>query len=406
MRKIHKFLQASSWYTIGSNITNFLNYLNTIVMGRLLGPTGVGDIGAFVSYIAIFSIPISIIGTFVTQTAIKETRVNVAFSLYKKYIKHYLYASVLIVIMSYLLKDFLASVTSLSIVGSVLIIPNLWLGLIVVPLMAMTLSSERYKENVIINVISTLIKLLAIPIILATNIYSSDMSIMTMTLSMVFTSVVLYLLLSKHHHNTTPPTLRRLVEFANSKNILYTVLGSASMILLVNVDIVTARKIFDGHTAGIYATWSLLSKAIFFTLGPLLTISFVKQSKTSDQDRSLIDKSVPTIALLCIVILVPFYLIYQYAGPVMLGVVFGARFSELYPHLGLSGIFGVLTLLLNHLTNTHIAKRSWMSAITIVFAGVFVVCTLYYRPALEVYYLAIISVAASSSLGLLATIKR
>lgn len=401
VKKAKNFIIQHSWYTVGSNVTNLLNYANTILIGRILGPSGVGDLSSFGAYLALFGIPMSIVGTFVTQTSSVERYAMSAIGLIRKNIQSYFVSLVVVLVMSFFLKSEISRITHLSLVSSTLLLPDLWLAILIIPLGAIALGREKYKLSALISLFSACMKIMAIPIILITHIYSSDVAIVTLTVGQMFATLLLYRYVAQDFEDAGPsPTWQRVFRFAIEKQFIYTVLGSASMILIANVDIVLARRIFDPKTAGIYATWSLLSKVIFFTLGPILTISFVKQAKKSHSGSSKLDSSVVMILIFCILSILPIYLCYQYIAPYFLKIIFGSKFDELYAYLGVSGIFGTLTLLLNHLANTHIAQHSWHTIWTAVCVGGLVVVCYTIPMNIGQYYVAVNTTVLVAVLGL------
>ena len=61
-------VQGSLFVFIGSNIANFGNFLYNLAMGRLLTEEAYGDLGALLSLLVLFGIPISILQLFVVKT--------------------------------------------------------------------------------------------------------------------------------------------------------------------------------------------------------------------------------------------------------------------------------------------------------------------------------------------------
>ena len=409
MKTIHEFksfFKQHSWYTIGSNVTNVLSYVNSILIGRLLGPSGLGDIGSFAAYLGIFTIPIAILGTFVTQTSSLEKHAVSIFNAMRSKMELYVLGLFLVLVGSFIFSPAIVMVTKLTFTGSILLLPNLWVSLLTMPLAALALGGERYKASVIASLLGTVMKISAVPVIVIFHWYSSDISIVAISLGQVLTALLLWIHLEKKYPHASSPSLTRIVSFARHHHFLYTIIGSTSMILLVNLDVVIARQLFDSNNAGIYATWSLLSKVVFFTLGPLLTVSFVKQSKKVNMGDNAFDSSVKVLILFCLASLVPLFIGYQYIAPVFLKFVFGGKFEALYQYLGLSGIFGAFTLLLNHLTNTHIARRSWMSIWTVVCVTIFASLSFIFHPSLSQYYLLINATVIIASLGLYVGLHR
>lgn len=393
-QKIKRFFTEHSWYTVGSNVNNILNYLNSFLIGRLLGPAGMGDIGSFSAYLSLLGIPISIVGTFVTQNASLPRYFHLTFNFIRKYFTWYMLIFLGVCIFSWIFRDVIQTLTHLSYVSSILLLPDVWLSILLVPLMALTLGAERYRANVLAGSLAITIKLLAIPVIFFLHWFSSDISIVAISVGQFIATGILLIYLHTQLPHGQAPDWGRIFEFAYEKRLIYTVLGSASMILVVNIDVVLARRLFDPTSAGIYATWSLLSKVVFFTLGPLLTVSFVKQSKLVNKGSRLFDSSVLPLVVFCLASTVPLFIGYQYIAPIMLKIIFGTRFDALYEHLGLSGIFGALTLLLNHLTNMHIARRSWSTAWTFLCVGGFIFVAYTTSLTLWGFYLAINGVTA------------
>jgi O-antigen/teichoic acid export membrane protein len=404
-------LQSSSnsssawWYTIGSNVSNALNYINSIAIGRILGPSGIGDFGVFGAYIGLYTTPIAIISTFITHTAVTPHRSNMLFQLLRRYQALLWGCFAISFIASYLSRNLLSVYTVLSPLSASLLIPTIVLNAFTMPALAALLAREKYKANTLITLTGTGVKVSAIPLIALSLWKSTDASITFLFLGSIITALIIsHYIRTQVYIDTLSNktlTLSRITRFAHKQKILYTFFGSASMILIANVDTILARHTLDAHAAGIYTTWSLLSKMVFFTLGPLLTISFVRESKRHTAGDQKSDTSTLHIIGICLLGLPVFYILYQYIAPVLLQIVFGSKFDQLYPSLGLSGVFGCIVLLLNHLTNMHIARRTLWPLWTGLCISIYAYIASTIHLSLSLFYICSIITAVVASLGLL-----
>ncbi len=99
------FIQGSFLFTVSNLIISLLNYFFNFLVGRALGPSGYGEITAFFSYTALFSIPFTIISTLIIQKIGSKETNHYAYAKslelwFIKKIKKWWYLSLLLIILA------------------------------------------------------------------------------------------------------------------------------------------------------------------------------------------------------------------------------------------------------------------------------------------------------------------
>jgi hypothetical protein len=152
-----------------------------------------------------------------------------------------------------------------------------------------------------------------------------------------------------------------LSRVARSSMFLSVVISSGTMLLISNIDVILARQILSRTDAGLYASWSFLSKVIFFALGPIIGINYVYQN-TAKADPRLQMKYFMRLFIGLLALVIPVYFAYATLGTFFFGKLFGAKFVPILPYLGFSGLYGIAVVTLTHVINSHMVRVSRLPA--------------------------------------------
>jgi O-antigen/teichoic acid export membrane protein len=160
-------------------------------------------------------------------------------------------------------------------------------------------------------------------------------------------------------HDTFPK--KRILHYLLSPQYIVTGISVAAMLALNNIDIIYVKKFFTAQEAGLYSSWSLFAKAIFYILGPLLGVSFIffaHNKNQKDQRKSFL------LSLLGLIILgVLSFFFYTFFAQLIISLLFGKKFISITPYLGLASIFGSLYAIITFVSNYFIAKSSKWSLV-------------------------------------------
>lgn len=362
----NKYTKGAFFLTLASFITNFINYLFYLIIGRSLGPDGYGDISALMSYIAILSVPLSVISLYLIQKIASSKIDKYA---YVSQLETYFWSKIkkyrFLIIMIGLLTPFLPKITNLNGLISYSILPLLFLSVIGSVYDSFFQGLGLFFVFSFLGVVVILIKLFG-GVLTLTNYAGLSTVIIFIIISGVFKSVVNKIILNREIAKKVKNDKRiliqkRIISLLKSRQFILTFLSVIGTVALGNLDIIYAKKFFDSHFAGIYSSWSLFGKIILYVIGPILSISYVffSDSAYSDEhDRMfLISLGVLFIFGICISL---FYLNFS---QFVVFIIFGGKFNEVIHRLSLAGLYGILYSAIIYFNNYFLAKKSLVSAL-------------------------------------------
>ena len=127
----NEYVQGGVFLTVASFIANALSYVFNFFAARVLGPAGYGELTAFYSYIALFSVPMAVFSHIIIQRISSRAENPYAYaSSFATQFKHILFCLLPFIGLSLLGIPFISRITNLSPVVSYLLIPAILLGLI------------------------------------------------------------------------------------------------------------------------------------------------------------------------------------------------------------------------------------------------------------------------------------
>lgn len=173
---------------------------------------------------------------------------------------------------------------------------------------------------------------------------------------------------------------KRIISILNKDIFWITSLSILGISLLNNADIVYAKKFFTAHDAGIYSSWSLFAKIVFYVTGPLLNMTLIFFADNKKEKHGIVLK----LLIGGLILLgVGSFIIYQFLGSFVVSIFFGERFIRVIPILGKAAIFGSLYLLIAFINQYFLAKQSKNALILPSLIPIYIFCLLLIRPSLE-----------------------
>ena len=331
----NEYSQGGIYITIAFSIVHVFNYLFNFLIGRSLGPKDYGEIASLFSYIAIFSAPISVLSTLVTQKlgSKEENRFAYAKSLENWFIekikKYYL-----ILIPALILMPFLPRLTNLSTLTAYVLIPLIIVYFIATFYSATLQGLRLFFLFSAVGVIATLFKLFGAVL---TTIGMDGLStiiifICVSSLIMLFGNyAVLQHILKIIKPVKLPQINKRLLHVVSDPYFYLILFSSLAIILFNNFDIIFVKKFFNATDAGIYSSWTLFAKIIFYLIGPLTTITFV--FFTSSKNIGQQNKTLVLSLLFLSVVGITSFIFYRLFGSFIIRIVFGSKFNAVIPYL-------------------------------------------------------------------------
>ena len=296
---------GSAVMIIGSNATNFINYIYHFVLGKLLGPANYGELVALVSMIGLLGIIPGFLNLVIIKyvsAAKSEDQVVVLINWLKdRSLKVALGFFILIVVASPFIVSFLhiSQIWYVFLIGasSFFSIPALVNRSILQGLL-------RFKVMIGSILIENTIKLF-----LAAVLIYMGFSIGGVLVGIILAAVAgwyfseIYLKYRKIERNTNVPDIRPMILFA-----LPVMLQSFAITSLYSSDLILVKHFFSSHDAGIYSAISTLGKIIFFGVGPIGAVMFPivakRQSRGENYKKIFIYSSLATLFLSIAVLLI------------------------------------------------------------------------------------------------------
>ena len=356
----NEFIQGGIILTAANFLIGFLNYLFNILVGRALGPKGYGEIATLIAYIFLTTTPIAIFSTLVVQKISSRTENKYSFALsLEKFLITKAKRWWFILIIFLLIFPFLPSLTNLMPLAAYSLIPLIILAFVSAFYNSALQALKLFIAFTAIGIISTLLKLFS-----GLLVFFGKGGISLIIIFLIFsTFLVFYLSYIVFHKMVKLQKNKQIVVF--NKRLIHfifhpqVILYSAATIAFTtfnNVDIVLAKKMFSGIDAGIYSSWSLFAKMVYYALSPLLTISFIFFSSPKGikkQHRALL-----IVAGLLLIGGLTAFIVYELFGKSLVLALFGDRYQAIIPYLGKASIFGFVYVLTLFINGYFLAKKS------------------------------------------------
>ncbi len=355
----NEFYQGGIVLISGSVIINILNYLFNFLAARSLGPSGYGEVTALLSYIAITSLPFAILSTIIIQkiSAAGVNRTTYAASLEQLFIEK---AKKLLLLFSPLLIfiPFLTQLTNLSSISSYCLVPLIILSFLISFYNAANQGLRLFFLAMIIATGTTALKFLG-ALLTYFHIDGITTIIFFLFISALFSLVLSYLLFhkkTKQNYTKIRKIEKTVFSILLSKQFLIFTLSVTGISLFGTIDIIFIKKFFSPEMAGIYSSWSLFSKIIFYAVNPLISLSFIFFSSTETKNQQKRTLIVSLIFLLFIGL--ASYFVYTNFAHMLVAIFFGDRFNPVTQYLGKASIFGSLYTAMIFINNYFLSKKN------------------------------------------------
>ncbi len=325
---------------IGNNVANFGNFLYNLFMGRLLGPEKYGELGAILSIMILIGLPLGILNLLLVKIvssywgrkeigAINSILVSLTPQLF---ILGLVFTGVLLLSKTFLL-DFLNLESFLPIVILSLSFILTGPSILARSVLTGTLSFSYMAVN---NVVEVTLKVVISVILVYLNF-----QLIGALLGPIIGGVIIYLL--------TLMELKIILKGAQDlgkwrfekgmiHQFLSLFLGTLALTAFFTVDIILVRHFFPTTIAGEYTALSTIGKIIYFAVGPVITVMFPVISARVSGGLPYIIPLLGTLVLslgLAAFVMAIYFLFPQ----IIIGVLFGNKYFDIIPYLGVFSFF-------------------------------------------------------------------
>ncbi len=322
---------------------NILGYVFHFTVSRSLGPEKYGE------FMVLYSLMLSVsfLSSVYPTLTIKEVLENEI----KKYeVLRFLRLMALVAglfafLVGIFLSSFFKSFLNVSDLSSFFIVSLVWFFIFLISTEKGFLQSQnRFGLYSLINSLELSLRLVFALILVSLN-FGVNGALASTLISVSLISVLLFYI-NKNIFGK--------VEIITIKKIIKSFLLISPTGIFIYADDIFIKRVFDSYTAGLFASVSILGKAIIWLCITLFSVFFVKIAKDKENYKSYLIKSI----LLVIFIIISSSLFSYLFGKEVFSILFGDKFleaSEFLPYYILS-IFPLLINLLIFSTNVAIEK--------------------------------------------------
>jgi len=382
----------------GTMTANVLSYIYHLMMGRMLGPSGYGELSSLLSLLYIFTIPL-----LVTQTVLIKLvsgfkahgEVGQAKSLFIKAVKVFEVVSLVGFPVILLAAPWVTSFLHLS--SSTLFVYVYLLLIISLFIAVATSMLAGYQKFIWVSILGSVAILVKIVI----SVPMAGWRVSGVMLAAIMASLiacVLYILPLRFLMSVKrkPTHLKKRDTFGFAIPTLLTQLGITS---LYTTDIILVRHFFDAQSSGLYAALAILGKIIFYASSAVPTVLFpIASERTAlgSKTKKLIISAVGAVAVISIGITALYFLF----PDLIVSLLFGNAYAGAGAMLGMFGIFLGLFSIANSIAVSCLAVgkiRIWLFCVAAALAQI-VGVTIFHGTIAQVIYLNI-AIAAVLTFG-------
>lgn len=320
----HPFFYGSATMIIGSNASNFLNYIYHLIMGRLLGPASYGELATLLSLSGLLAIiPASSSLVITKYISSAHTNKDVG-NLIKWFDKKVFLAGGIVFLLIFLTSRYIASFLN---IGNHLLITIIGAGFVfTLPLIlnrSVLQGLLRFKQMVISILMESSLKLLLGAVLVYIG-FSVGGALVGLIIAGFVGWIVSRWFISDYigGGEAKPPILKPFIMYSISV-LIY----SIAMTSLYSTDLILVKHFLSSHDAGIYAALSTLGKIIFFGAGPIGAVMFPlvaqKQQKKENYTTVFMYSFILT-SIFALTILAFYWL----QPAIAIKILYGARYLE------------------------------------------------------------------------------
>lgn len=394
----HPLFSGSTIMVVGSNSVSAINYLYHLMMGRMLGPAGYGELAALISLIGLLGIIPASVNLMIVKhiaSAKDKQEINNLVGWFKaKIFRVSLIFFVVVLIVSPFISSFL-NIHNLSYL--VLIAISILFSLQVSLNRSILQGLLKFKEMVTSMLVENSAK-----VVISILLIYFGFQVGGAMIALVFSALVglymtnFYLKYNLPRSINLSPDVKSMLAFTLPVGIQFIATTS-----LYSSDLILVKHFFPTHEAGIYAALSTLGKIIFFGTGPIGSVMFPLVSQRNALGKS--HKKIFLYSLLATLILSLGVLsVYFWIPTLAINLLYGSAYLEASSLLVWFGVFMSLftfsSLLINYCLSLGKTRVMFLPAVA-AFAQIILIS--FFHQSLFVIILISIIVTALLLLSLL-----
>jgi len=335
---------------IATSVTNLINFLYNIVMGRMLGPS---EYGVLVSITSLLYISGTIGATIQTTLAKNSSSYLANGDLNKVRILFYLITKrlfIITVIIFIIILIFINQITAFLKLNS--IYPLIFLGIMIVVGSLVAIGkgvlqgTQNFKSFGIISILEVLLKL-GLGVILVYIGFKSGGAIFGLMLATLFSYFFILIPLRKilwKKDNKAIDDKINLKKFY--KNISLILISTILISILSYIDIVLVKHFFTSYETGQYSAAAQIGRIILFFPGAISIVIFPRLSEKFTKKESVRNTVIKSFVIILAVSVV-FLIFYYFFPKLVIEIIYGKQYLLASTLVFKYGIFMTLVSMIN-----------------------------------------------------------
>lgn len=366
----HPFIKGSVIYAAASFIVSVLHYVINLLIARFFSLATYGEYMTAISYIAIFAVPFSAINLFLVKNIGRKPvkdRLKFIFLIenliYTKLFDKWLWLMLAAAVIFWVLRV----KSGLEIVSLFAIFVLTGLGFVNQIYQSSFLALKRFSLSGGINIASSILKLFGV-LFLIFIIPKIEGIYFLLVVTGIFSILLSKKLIGREvvgnkgnltgFNNSKSP-----LDYLSQKSFLLPLISTFGLVGMLSIDLILVKKFFSADNVGLYASLALLGKIILYLAVPLGIVAFTFfTGEESKHERKKVLKITSFLLILTGIISFIFYWLFP---DLIVGIIFGGKFTQIVPYVWLAAIFGSLYSLANLFAQYLIAKGNWLSTISL-----------------------------------------
>jgi O-antigen/teichoic acid export membrane protein len=333
----HALARNSAIVFVGSMVANVGSYVYHLLMGRLLGPAGYGELSSLLSILYIFTVPL-LVGQTVLVKLISGFKAHGEVGQAKSLIISVTKKALIVCLIGLPVAWFAApSITAFLHLQSITLFMMVYVLFIVSLLTVVTTSTlQGYQKFFWFSVLTSGVIILKVVI----SIPFVQFGITGVLAASIIAAFVIYIIYFVPLRfllpiQALPTNLTHRDTFGFAVPTLLTLLGITS---IYSTDIILVRHFFSPKEAGLYAALAILGKIIFYASSSVAMVLFPVLSERSakgSETKKLIKSAIIAVTLISAAITTAYFLFPN----VIVRMLFGNSYAGAGALLGLFGVF-------------------------------------------------------------------
>ncbi|MFZ2025208.1 MAG: oligosaccharide flippase family protein [Microgenomates group bacterium] len=355
MQKItsHSLARDSMIMFVGSMSANVAAYVYHLLMGRLLGPVGYGELSSLLSIFYIFSVPLNVgslvlvkfISGFKAKGEVGQTK-----TLFSKVTKAAMIFCIgllpIIIAVSPIVSAYLNIKSPLMFI----IVYVIFIFSLLTVIMSSVL--QGYQKFLWVSILGAGAIILKLPL----SISAIQFGVMGVLIATLVSGIVIYILnfFPLRFLFTAPLLPMKLTKREAFRYAIPTLLVTLGMTSIYSTDMILVRHYFTAIDAGVYASLAVLGKIIFYASSVLASVFYPVLSERTAKGENT--SKLITMGLISVTVISSGITILYFLFPsLIIKMLFGASYVGGASLLGIFGIFLVLYSIGNMFTVTFLA---------------------------------------------------